>query len=149
MKKSIVLFMFALLFSLVSCGKGNAENSSSVATQSDGNKNFVEILYFHGDVKCRNCYAMEKGVTQLLEEKFKNEVNDGKIIFKTIDITSAEGEKIADKYGITWSSLLVNNWKDGKEEVKDMTTFGMKTAAKDPEKFKEEIQAIIENYLGA
>lgn len=145
MKTSIILALSAILL-LVSCGKsGNVDENAM--SQSDADKNCVEILYFHGDMRCKNCYAMEKGVAELLDAQFKDEVKDGKIIFNTIDITTPEGEQIADNYGVTWSSLYLNKWKDGKEERNDLTRFGMQTAAKDPDAFKKEIKKRIENYI--
>ena len=141
MRNYIILFMTLFLF-LASCGKSEKAN-----LVNDENKTCVEILYFHGDMRCRNCYAMEKGVSELLDDQFKDEVKDGKIVFRTIDITTPEGEQIADNYGVTWSSLYLNNWKDGKEERNDLTRMGMKTAAKDPAAFKEEVKRYITNYL--
>jgi len=35
---------------------------------------------------------------------------------------------IADKYEVTWSSLFVNGWKDGKENVNNMTEFSFSNA---------------------
>ena len=141
MKNSIFLFITLFVF-LISCGK----SEKSVVANNE-NKNCVEILYFHGDMRCKNCYAMEKGVSELLADQFEDKVNDGKIVFKTIDITTPEGEQIADNYGVTWSSLYLNNWKDGKEERNDLTQMGMKTAAKDPAAFKEEVKKYINDYL--
>ena len=92
---------------------------------------------------------MEKGVSELLDDQFKDEVKEAKIVFKTIDITTPKGEQIADNYGVTWSSLYLNNWKDGKEERNDLTRLGMKTAAKDPAAFKEEVKNYIDQYLSA
>ena len=143
MKNSLLLFM-PIFFLLASCGK-----SEKNELDKDENKTCVEILYFHGDMRCKNCYAMEKGVSELLDAQFNDEVKDGKIIFKTIDITTPEGEQIADNYGVTWSSLYLNNWKEGKEERNDLTRMGMKTAAKDPAAFKEEVKQYITQYLSA
>ena len=140
MKKTIFIISFLVL--LVSCG-----NSERTTQTADPEKTCVEILYFHGDMRCKNCYAMEKGVSELLDNQFKDEVNEGKIVFKTIDITTPEGEQIADNYGVTWSSLYLNNWKEGKEERNDLTRMGMKTAAKDPAAFKEEVSKYIKKYL--
>ena len=141
MKNPVLLIMTLFLF-LASCGK-----SDKTELANDEYKTCVEILYFHGDIRCKSCYAMEKGVSELLDAQFKDEVKDGKIVFKTIDITTPEGEQIADNYGVTWSSLYLNNWKDGKEERNDLTRMGMKTAAKDPAAFKEEIKTYINAYL--
>ena len=143
MKKTIFLF-FALIGLINSCGKNQGETTiHEDKAHADG----VEILYFHGDMRCKNCVAMEKGITQLLENELSEQVKDGKVSFKIIDITTPEGEEIADNYGVTWSSLFVNNWIDGEEERKDMTRFGMQNAAKNPDEFKQEIKALIEEYL--
>lgn len=141
MRNSVLTIITIFLF-LVSCA-GSEKTEIAV----DPDKTCVEILYFHGDMRCRNCYAMEKGVAELLDDEFKQEVKDGKIVFKTIDITTEEGERVADNYGVTWSSLFLNNWKDGKEERNDLTRMGMSTAAKDPEAFKAEVKKHITNYL--
>lgn len=144
MKKIILLILGVLM--MAACGSKTAENKGA-ATDDESDKTCVEILYFHGDMRCRNCVAMGKGVSELLEDQFKEKVKEGKIVFKTIDITTPEGEKIADNYNVSWSSLYLNNWKDGKEERNDLTRMGMQTAAKDPAAFKEEIKSRIDNYL--
>lgn len=143
--KPSLLIITALIILLGACSGEN--HNDKIPSSSEPVPNHVEILYFHGDMRCRNCTAMEKGVSELLNEQFTDEVKDGKIVFKTIDITTPEGEQIADNYGVTWSSLYLNNWKDGEEERNDLTRMGMKTAAKDPAAFKEEIKSYIIKYL--
>ena len=71
------------------------------------------------------------------------------------DLTSAEtgkcvlkeNEAIADKYEVTWSSLFVNGWKDGKENVNNMTEFSFSNAKNAPDKFKEGIKSKIDELL--
>ena len=144
MKKLIYLFLL-LLITLSSCSRSNDEKLGDEI--ADSSKTCVEILYFHGDMRCKNCYAMEKGVSELLDEKFKKEVEDGSVIFKKIDITSSDGEKVADNYGVTWSSLFLNDWKEGKENREDLTRFGMQNAVKHPDIFKNEIEQKIRKSL--
>lgn len=55
-------------------------------------------------------------------------MKNGTVVFKTVDISTPEGEKIADKYEVTWSSLFVNKWKDGKESRNNLTEFGFGNA---------------------
>lgn len=143
MKTPAILLTLILLLAACTGGKTSGDVSSSL---TENKEDRVEILYFHGDMRCKNCYAMEKGVSELLDAQFKDDVKDGKIIFKTIDITTPEGEKIADSYGVTWSSLFLNNWKGGKEERNDLTRMGMQTAAKDPESFKNMVAELINKY---
>lgn len=72
---------------------------------------------------------------------------NGKIIYKVVDISKKENEAIADKYEVTWSSLFVNDWKDGKENVNNMTEFSFSNARNAPDKFKEGIKSKIDELL--
>ena len=130
MKK--LLMIFALLIGLVSCGSGeNTANAKS--TQNDR----VEVIYFHGKQRCATCMAIEKNTREVLNSLFANELKNGSVVFKIVDISTPEGEKIADKYEVTWSSLFVNKWKNGKETRNNLTEFGFGNARKDPEAFKK------------
>ncbi len=51
------------------------------------------------------------------------------------------------KYEVTWSSLFVNDWKDGKENVNNMTEFSFSNARNAPDKFKEGIKSKIDELL--
>ena len=64
-----------------------------------------------------------------------------------VDTSTPEGEKIADKYEVTWSSLFVNRWKDGKETCNNMTEFGFGNARKNPEGFRKGLAEQIRQSL--
>ena len=78
---------------------------------------------------------------------YTQEKANGKIIYKVVDISKKENEAIADKYEVTWSSLFVNGWKDGKENVNNMTEFSFSNARNAPDKFKEGIKSKIDELL--
>ena len=101
---------FALMIGLVSCGSGD-----NTAAAKSPEKDRVEVIYFHGKQRCATCMAIEKNAKEVINTLFANEMKNGTVVFKTVDISTPEGEKIADKYEVTWSSLFVNKWKDGKE----------------------------------
>ena len=71
-------------------------------------------------------------------------VKTGQIVYRTVDISDKEGEKIADRYEVTWSSLFVNRWKDGQEQRNNMTEFAFSKATSDPEGFKAGLKEKIE-----
>lgn len=127
-----LLLIFALIIGLMSCGSGeNTANAKS--TQKDG----VEVIYFHGKQRCATCMAIEKNTKEVLNSMFANELKNGTVVFKIVDISTPEGENIADNYEVTWSSLFVNQWKDGKETRNNMTEFGFGNARKNPDAFKK------------
>ncbi len=140
MKK--LLLIFALIVGLMSCGSGeNTANAKS--TQKDR----VEVIYFHGKQRCATCMAIEKNTREVLNSMFANELKNGKVVFKIVDISTPEGEKIADKYEVTWSSLFVNKWKGGKETRNNITEFAFGNACKNPDAFKKTLADKIRQLL--
>lgn len=133
---------FALIFGLMSCGNG--ENAVSAKAPE---KDRVEVIYFHGKQRCATCVAIENNTQELIDSMFTDELKNGTVVFKIVDISTPDGEVIADKYEVTWSSLYVNKWKDGKETRNDMTEFGFSKARKDPDGFKKGLAEVIRQSL--
>ena len=130
MKK--LLLIFALMIGLVSCGSGD-----NTATAKSPENDRVEVIYFHGKQRCTTCMAIEKNAKEVVNTHFANELKNGSVVFKSVDISTPVGEKIADKYEVTWSSLFVNKWKDGKESRNNLTEFGFGNARNNPDGFKK------------
>jgi hypothetical protein len=140
MKK--LLMIFALITGLMSCGGGD-----NTATAKSPEKDRVEVIYFHGKQRCATCMAIEKNAKEVVNTLFTNELENGTVVFKTVDISTPEGEKIADRYEVTWSSLFVNKWKGGKETRNNMTEFGFGNARKNPDGFKKGLADKIRQLL--
>ena len=107
----------------------------------------VEVMYFHGKQRCATCMAIEKYAREVVEKDFANEKKKGKVVFRIVDISTDEGEKIAKKYRVTWSSLFVNGWKAGKEKRNDMTQFAFKNARKNSDEFKRGVSGKIKELM--
>ena len=110
-------------------------------------KDHVEVMYFHGKQRCVTCMAIEKNAREVVEKDFAKEVKSGKVVFKIVDISTAEGAKITKDYRVTWSSLFVNGWKNGKETRNDMTQFAFKNARKHADEFKKGVKEKIKKQL--
>ena len=141
MRKTLMIIGIAL--SIISCGESKIKNEAIIEKQE--NKTSVEVLYFHGKQRCATCVAIEENTKQLIEERFSEQISKGELVFKTIDIN--ENETLADKYEITWSSLLVVDNENGKEIVEDLTNFAFTNALNSPDEFKEGVSKTINNML--
>ena len=137
-----LMMFFALMIGLMSCG---SEDNTTTAKSNE--KDRVEVIYFHGKQRCATCMAIEKNAKEVVNTLFANELKNGTVVFTTVDISTPEGEKIADKYEVTWSSLFVNRWKDGKETCNNMTEFGFGNARKNPEGFRKGLAEQIRQSL--
>lgn len=133
MKKTLFV-LFMALFPL--CAMAQA-----VANQR------VEVVYFHGKQRCITCMAIEKATREVVEKDFAKEKQQGKVLFRVVDITTPEGKKMAKDYRVTWSSLFVNGWKNGKEKRNDLTQFAFKNARKHPEELKKTMVQKIKGLL--
>lgn len=142
--KKVLLALIAII-ALTSCG--NSQKSKTQSSTQTNQQDAVEVIYFHGKQRCVTCNAIEKSTKEVLDKEFAEQMKDGKVVFKIIDISTEEGEEIADKYEVTWSSLFINQWKDGKETKNNMTEFGFSYADGSPDVFKEGVRKKVNELL--
>lgn len=88
-----------------------------------------------------------KNAKAAIEAAFADELKNGTVVFRTIDISKAENEAIADKYEVTWSSLFVSKWKDGKEIKENMTEYSFANARTAPDTYKEGLVKKVKEML--
>lgn len=134
------LFLAAIAF--VACGRN--QNNKPAPSESPSDR--VEVLSFHTRQRCPTCVAIEQLTREVVEADFAAQLADGKLVFRVVDISGDEA--LADKYEVTWSSLLINRHKDGTQSVSDLTGFAFANARTHPGKFKAELKARIEKLLG-
>lgn len=132
MKRISLLFVIALL--LVACGGSAPKKTQAEAKQAD----CVEVLYFHGKKRCVTCNAIEK-----LTQEVVDSLGNNKIRMRIIDISEKEYEATADKYEVTWSSLILDH--NGK--VENLTEMGFAYAKNRPEEFKKRLTESIIQML--
>ncbi|MCH5235855.1 MAG: thioredoxin [Muribaculaceae bacterium] len=138
-EKVFLAALFIILSSfLYSCGKPQKDRDpNKVINTSELASDHVEVIYFHGGMRCASCVAMEKFGKQAIDSVFPKELQNGSLIFRSIDLMAPEGEKLGDKYEVASSSFLIIEFKDGEETVTDMTAFGFRNAKDNRNVFKQ------------
>lgn len=136
----------AIVLLAVACGNAKKTKAMDESVPSVA-KDRVEVLYFHGKQRCMTCNAIEKLSKEVVDSLFAREVKAGKVVYRTIDISKKENEELANKYEVTWSSLFVNQWKEGKESPHNMTDFAFTTATSSPDAFKEGVRKKVQELL--
>ena len=152
---SLFFILLTIIIGLTSC-------TTAVQKEEDSPNDGVDVLYFHGKQRCATCQAIEKETKELIDTQFADEVKDGKLRFRIIDITKAENEALADKYEITWSSLVLVKYNAGsvidevashqksticEEKAENLTQFAFANARSNPAQFKTELAAKINQML--
>lgn len=106
-----IILLIAIMTACSSKKEKQSENGDSVeatdlslADKDILSKAKVTIYYFHGKQRCKTCVSIQA----LAEEVYTKDFSDNKDVqFVEIDISKRENDNIAEKYEISWSSLIL------------------------------------------
>ena len=99
--------------------------------------------YTHNETLYR---TLTQTVQELLAAQYGAQQRDSMLVFRNVDLT--EEKQLADKYEVTWSSLVVvDHNADGSEKPVNMTDFAFRNARKSPDKFKAGLARQIDEML--
>ena len=138
MKKLVILMMFSVAI-LTSCGAGGTkQNEKKEAKIESKVTNGVVTLYsFHTNQRCITCKAIEKLTREVVAE-MKND----KIKLEVLNISDNWNDAIAEKYEVTWTSLIADNGTRN-----DLTKMGFSYAKNQPEVFKAKLKEELTKML--
>ena len=94
--------------------------------------------------RCLTCRAIERFAKEAVDSCF---TGNEAVNFKVVDITTSDGEQIADAYEIAGSALMIIKKADGKTSYEDMTAFAFQHARKNTSEFKSGIETKVKEYL--
>ncbi len=117
-------------------GIHSCKNKTNNSVETEEFKEKITITYFHGERRCKTCIAVGDVAKLTYEENYKDNKD---IAFKDINIDDKANEKIAEKYEIAGSALLIII--NGKAE--DITGMAFQNAVNNPEVLKEKIEEIV------
>ena len=130
--KQMKLMYIALLAMVIMCGKAIAANRVSAKAAT------VEVVVFHGVKQCQTCQAIKKNSQEVAVEVAKTLSGGKKVVYKVIDFSKPENKKLAEKYQIAWTSLLlIKHGSDGKETVKNLSEYAIENARTNTEAFRK------------
>jgi len=140
--KYLNILTLSMLLSLTAC---QGQDNSKVMVTTDTSRK-IEVIDFYGTHRCVTCEAIEANAKYTIDTYFKNEVNDGVIVFKTINVDKDENYSVAEKFEATGTALFINVIKDGQEHHIDLTNFAF-DKGKDQEAFSTELKEKISEQL--
>jgi hypothetical protein len=87
---------------------GPANNSGTLA----GVK--VEVYHFHGNSQCPSCIAVGAFAETTVNRYYLRELASGRMVFGHVNYELPENKALAEKYGVTGSSLWIGTYVNGK-----------------------------------
>lgn len=145
--KFLPLLSLVLLFTFTACQA--QESNQNVEASADALTTKIELIDFYGTHRCVTCKAIEKSAAYTIATYFQNEVDAGRIEFKTVNVDAEENYAMAERFEASGTALYLNVITDGKEEHIDLTNFAF-SKGRDQEVFavelKEKIDAILNTF---
>ena len=137
---SLFLFAGGLALSAQCCNSALADNSTGTEiafteTQKTGE---VKAYYFHGNVRCATCEAVEKVSKEAIEAYYGD-----KVTFESVNRDEEKNKTLVKKYKISGTSLIIDN---GKKTV-NLTNDAFLNARTKPEKLKSKLKSTIDSML--
>lgn len=148
------IFLILLLLCLVSCGNRSKNSDKSCcddvkveksacesgccSSLTDEASDNIVVYYMHGKQRCVTCKAIGTHAESVVKE-----LGNDRVVIETVDFSTPEGEKIADKYEVASSSLILVNGDD----VVNLTSMSFQYAKNDPEQFKKRLETEIQKML--
>ena len=103
----------------------------------------VEVFYFHLTRRCVTCQAVENVSRDAVSEIYADEIKQGKVIFRALNIEDKATEPEAARAKATGQCLLIIS---GETRI-DLTSEGFMYAKTNPDRLKEELKKAIDPLL--
>jgi hypothetical protein len=127
MKIKIVIFALPMLLIFISPGCRKQKESAhsppaqaaGVVDANDGNNqqqssHTVFAYYFHRTIRCSTCLAIEALARETIEERFKDSIDKGALIWLPVNMEEAGGEEFVKKFELDAPTLVVSEVNNGK-----------------------------------
>ncbi len=140
----IVVLLAATL--LPGCGTsevGKDGDSGSEILKSEVEK--VELVSFHPRFRCVSCNNIEKYAKEVAENDFKDQMKEGKLEYKSLEIEDEKNRALVDELDVGGSSLymvVTGKGKKDHQEIKDVWLYWDK-----PDEAKQIIKDDLSRYL--
>ena len=75
----------------------------------------VVVYYFHGNVRCKTCNAIEDYAEESIRSAFPREMERGEVAWVVENMEAPENEHFVERYELAFSSLVVSRVEGGEE----------------------------------
>ncbi len=107
----------------------------------------VVAFYFHRTLRCHSCLQIEEWARQAIEYRFANEMANGIVAWRAVNIDQPENKHFEKDYELTAQSLVLVRMKDGQPAAwKNLKSVWELLG--DYGRFTEYVQTELSSFLG-
>lgn len=75
----------------------------------------VIVYYFHGNARCFTCLQLEKFTGEAVRYQFSRELQEGRIIFRSVNIDIPDNSGYISRYGLYARAVVIVDQFEGRE----------------------------------
>ncbi len=142
----LILMTFLIFSNSISQNKiiPNEDKTKKEASQELAEK--VQVFVFHSNKRCYSCATMGEYAKKTMEEVFQNEIKEGKVEFREINVDLPENKEVAQKFKAVGSAIFINTIINGADNIEEEVQLWRLLGSKDSfseyliEKVKEKLE---------
>lgn len=108
---------FLFKSNIVSKAKNTPDILSDTSLPRGADK--IEVLHFHATQQCWSCTTLGSYVKAVIETKFADQYQTGRIVFKDVNLDLVENTNLVKKFQASGSSLFINVIKDNQDHIEE------------------------------
>jgi len=125
---------------------GTEPPTDTAKQQEDPAPDRVVVTYFHTTVRCPSCKGLEAYSRETVESGFAKEIEQGRVVFRHVNVQEPENEHFIKDYRLYTKSLIVSLIKDGKQ-VRWKNLPDIWKLVRNRERFEQYVKGEIEFFL--
>ena len=150
-RKGLVVGLFVslclLLASPLVSGTEPVEPAEKPVGESrEASESQVWVTYYYTSYRCPTCKKLETYSRQAIEEGFPAELEEERIVFRTLNLDEPENSRYVEEYKLVTKSLIVSLNRNGKE-IKWKNLPDIWKLVGDQEKFGEYVRRETQSFL--
>jgi hypothetical protein len=112
---AVLLGFVAASIAMLAFGDSGTPDPTPEVTESARPDRLI-VYYLHGNVRCATCRAIESQTVDAVKTGFADELRDGGIELKTVNVEEPANRHFVDDYKLVTRSVVLSRIADGKEE---------------------------------
>jgi hypothetical protein len=126
MNSKVVISILLLLFVALSVGymivkddrsEAGAQTEQPAAVSSaaeNSSENAVIAYYFHYTRRCATCNKIEELSNRVINERFADELGDGRLIWKVLNVEEPDYKHFEEDYNLISQSVVIVDAREGR-----------------------------------
>ena len=96
-----------------------ADVTSTIASDSpsETGERSVDVIYFHGDIRCPTCRRIESYAQAAIEAQFADQLAKGEVAWRAVNYEQPENAHFLDDYQLVAPTVVVVQHRSGQEDA--------------------------------